>query len=250
MTLLLSKHSSLRKQRSQNLKLLAVDTSTEACSAALLIDGEVSQQYQLAPREHSHLILGMIDGLLSDAEITSKDLDAMAFGRGPGSFMGIRVAAGVVQGIAFAQSIPVVPVSTLAAISLVAMQQANTDRVLAAIDARMKEVYWGAYVRQTDGSIVLQGEECVVSPELAPVPESGEWVAAGTGWSTYGDVMKPMLGERLLDSLDDCFPTADAIARLGALAYESGGAVAAAEAVPVYLRDNVASKPQQGAKSR
>lgn len=226
------------------MKLLAVDTSTEACSAALLIDGEISQQYRLAPREHNHLILNMIDGLLSDAKITSKDLDALAFGRGPGSFMGIRVAAGVVQGIAFAHSIPVVPVSTLAAISMVAMEQTGSDHVLAAIDARMKEVYWGAYAREPDGSVVLQGEECVISPELAPVPETGEWVAAGSGWATYGDVMKSRLGTRLATSLDDCFPTAEAIARLGAKVYESGAAVSAAEAVPVYLRDNVASKPK------
>lgn len=227
------------------MKLLAVDTSTEACSAALLIDGEISQRYQLAPREHSYLILSMIDDLLNEAKITSKDLDAMAFGRGPGSFMGIRVAAGVVQGIAFAHSIPVAPVSTLAAISMVAMQQTGTNQVLAAIDARMKEVYWGAYVREAEGSVALQGEECVILPELAPVPATGEWVAAGTGWSTYGDVMKPGLGDRLVTSLDDCLPTAEAIARLGAIVYESGAAVSAAKAVPVYLRDNVAAKPKK-----
>lgn len=230
------------------MKLLAVDTSTEACSAALFVDGVISQQYQLAPREHSHLILNMIDGLLRDAEIASKDLDAIAFGRGPGSFMGVRVAAGVVQGIAFAHAIPVVPVSTLAALSWVAMEQTGADHVLAAIDARMKEVYWGVYAREPDGSVVLQGEECVVSPELAPVPAAGEWVAAGTGWMTYGDVMKPRLGARLVTSLDDCFPTAEAIARLGAKVYEKGAVVSAAEAVPVYLRDNVASKPKQVSK--
>jgi len=231
------------------LKLLAVDTSTEACSAALLIDGEISQQYKLAPREHSHLILSMIDDLLREAKIASKDLDVIAFGRGPGSFMGIRVAAGVVQGIAFAHSIPVVPVSTLAAISMVAMEQTGADQVLAAIDARMKEVYWGAYVREGRASVALQGEECVILPELAPVPTTGEWVVAGTGWSAYGEVMKPKLGNRLISSLGDCFPTAEAIARLGAIAYERGDTVSAAEAVPVYLRDNVASKPKQAFKA-
>lgn len=225
------------------MKLLALDTSTEACSAALFVDGTISQQYQLAPREHSHLILNMIDGLLLDADIAPKNLDAIAFGRGPGSFMGIRVAAGVVQGIAFAHTIPVVPVSTLAALAKVAMDEKDATHVLAAIDARMQEVYWAAYVRESDGSIKLQGEECVISPEQAPIPEAGEWVAAGSGWSTYGDVIKPRLGDRLVTSLDDCFPTAEAIARLAAISYESGNVVSAAEAVPVYLRDNVASKP-------
>ncbi len=227
------------------MKLLAVDTSTEACSAALLIDGEISQQYRLAPREHSHLILNMIDDLLRDAKITSKDLDVMAFGRGPGSFMGIRVAAGVVQGIAFAHDIPVVPVSTLAALSLVAMNQTGADKVLTAIDARMQEVYWGVYTRHSEAEITLLGNECVIKPDEIAVPETGEWVAAGTGWATYGEVMKPKLGARLVTSLDDCFPTAEAIATLAADAYAKGLSVSAAEAVPVYLRDNVASKPGQ-----
>jgi tRNA threonylcarbamoyladenosine biosynthesis protein TsaB len=228
------------------LKLLAVDTSTEACSAALFVDGVISQQYQIAPREHSHLILSMIDVLLSDADIAPKNLDAIAFGCGPGSFMGIRVAAGVVQGIAFAHAIPVIPVSTLAAISMVAMEQTGTDHVLAAIDARMKEVYWGAYIREADGTVKLQGEECVIAPEQVPVPETGQWVVAGSGWSTYGDVMRPKLGNRLATSLDDCFPTAEAVVKLAINDYENGSVVSAAEAVPVYLRDNVASKPRHG----
>lgn len=226
------------------MKLLALDTSTEACSAALSIDGEIKQHYQLAPREHTHLILGMIESLLQDAGLASSDIDVMAFGRGPGSFMGVRVAAGVVQGIAFAHSIPVVPVSTLAAIASVAMQETGRTQVLAAIDARMGEVYWGAYVQNGAGEIILQGEECVTAPERAPIPAQGDWVTAGTGWASYAGIMKPALGERCIASLHACFPSAEAIARLAIRAYEKGGAVSAAEAVPVYLRDNVASKPK------
>ncbi|MES0328403.1 MAG: tRNA (adenosine(37)-N6)-threonylcarbamoyltransferase complex dimerization subunit type 1 TsaB [Gammaproteobacteria bacterium] len=227
------------------MKLLALDTSTEACSAALSIDGEITQHYQIAPREHTHLILGMIESLLQDAGLKSKDIDVLAFGRGPGSFMGVRVAAGVIQGIAFAHSIPVVPVSTLAAMAWVAMEETGERQVLAAIDARMKEVYWGAYQNNEAGSIVLLGEECVVAPENAPIPEEGEWVTAGTGWASYGEVMKPALGERCISSLDECFPSAKAIAKLAMESYKNGAAVSAAEAVPVYLRDNVASKPKQ-----
>ncbi|MCW8922307.1 MAG: tRNA (adenosine(37)-N6)-threonylcarbamoyltransferase complex dimerization subunit type 1 TsaB [Gammaproteobacteria bacterium] len=227
------------------MKLLALDTSTEACSAALSIDGEIKHHYKVAPREHTHLILGMIESLLQDAGLKASDIDVMAFARGPGSFMGVRVAAGVVQGIAFAHSIPVVPVSSLAAIASVAMQQTGESQVLAAIDARMREVYWGAYRRYDDGQVVLQGEEIVVAPEKAPIPEAGEWVAAGTGWGSYGDVMKPALPDRCIISLDECFPSAESVARLAIGVYENGGAVAAAEAIPVYLRDNVASKPKQ-----
>ena len=227
-----------------SLKLLALDTSTEACSAALSIDGEIKQRYQIAPREHTHLILGMIEGLLQDAGLKSSEIDVMAFGRGPGSFMGVRVAAGVVQGIAFAHNIPVVPVSTLAAIASVAMQETKQTQVLAAIDARMKEVYWGTYSQAADGQIILQGKEIVVAPDKAPIPDQGEWVTAGTGWASYGDVMKPMLGDRCIQSLDECFPSAEAVAKLALTAYENGEAVSAAEAIPVYLRDNVASKPK------
>jgi tRNA threonylcarbamoyladenosine biosynthesis protein TsaB len=227
-----------------SLNLLALDTSTEACSAALLIDGEIKQYYKVAPRKHTHLILGMIENLLQDAGLKSSDIDVMAFGRGPGSFMGVRVAAGVVQGIAFAHSIPVVPVSTLAAIASVAMQQTGQTQVLAAIDARMSEVYWGTYTQAADGQIVLQGEEIVVAPAKAPIPDEGEWVVAGTGWGSYGDVLKLALADRCITSLDECFPSAEAIAKLAIDAYEKGGTVSAAEAIPVYLRDNVASKPK------
>ena len=227
-----------------SLILLALDTSTEACSAALSIDGEITQQYKLAPREHTHLILGMIENLLEGAGLKSSEIDVMAFGRGPGSFMGVRVAAGVVQGIAFAHSIPVVPISTLAALASVAMEATGKTQVLAAIDARMKEVYWGAYHQNEAGQIVLQAEECVVAPAKAPIPATGDWVTAGTGWASYGDIMKPLLAERCIGSLDECFPTAEAVAKLALLSYQNGAAVSAAEAVPVYLRDNVASKPK------
>ena len=227
-----------------SLKLLALDTSTEACSAALSIDGEITQRYQVAPREHTHLILGMIESLLQDAGLKSSEIDVMAFGRGPGSFMGVRVAAGVVQGIAFAHSIPVVPVSTLAALASVAMDETGETQVLAAIDARMKEVYWGAYQCNESGQVELLGEECVIAPDRAPIPEQGEWVTAGTGWGSYGDVMKPLLGDRCITSLDECFPSATAIAKQAIDLYKNGAAVSAGEAVPVYLRDNVASKPK------
>jgi tRNA threonylcarbamoyladenosine biosynthesis protein TsaB len=228
------------------LKLLAVDTSTEACSAALCIDGDIKQRYELAPREHSRLILGMIDDLLREADITAKDIDVLAFGRGPGSFMGVRIAAGVVQGISFAHSIPVVPVSTLAAISSIAIEQTGVDKVLAVIDARMKEVYWGVYTNECasdeTSNLLLQGKEHVTAPELVVVPDSGQWVSAGSGWAAYADVFKDKVDDRFISSLDNCFPSAEVIARLAVRDYNNGISVPAAEAVPVYLRDDVARK--------
>jgi tRNA threonylcarbamoyladenosine biosynthesis protein TsaB len=242
------------------MKILAIDTSTEACSAALLIDGEITSQYQLAPREHSRLILKIIDKLLSDAKVSVSSLDAVAFGRGPGSFMGLRIAAGVVQGIAFAHDIPVIPISTLKAMAQRAYEQTNIEHVLVAIDARMDEVYWGAY-SLVDQQWITDGEECVISPDKIQLPsmlstQGKNWVAAGTGWGSYV--------ERLLDSVDesggeseapnkqfkpaeilvDCFPSAEVIVKLAVKELEAGNTITAAHAIPVYLRNNVAKKPK------
>ncbi|MGB5396243.1 MAG: tRNA (adenosine(37)-N6)-threonylcarbamoyltransferase complex dimerization subunit type 1 TsaB [Gammaproteobacteria bacterium] len=223
------------------MKLLALDTATEACSAALYIDGEISQRYQLAPREHSNLILQMLDDLLAEASITLPMLDALAFGRGPGSFMGLRIAAGVVQGISLAHELPVVPVSTLASIAQIQMQQPGVEKVLAAIDARMSEVYWGAY-QNNEGQPVLQGEEMVVPPGQVPVPEGSDWHGAGSGWGSFADALKQRLGACVSDTQAECFPSAASIATLAVPMFAQGGGVDAAQAIPVYLRDKVAKK--------
>ncbi len=225
------------------MKILAIDTATEACSAALYVEGEISQQYRVAPREHSHIILPMIDQLLAEAGIGVSTLDALAFGRGPGSFMGVRIAAGVTQGIAFARDLPVVPVSTLAAISQTAHAETGASRVLAAIDARMHEVYWAAYSLSEQGCMQLVGEESVVAPERVAKPGEGGWTGAGTGWSAYGDILNAAVGPGVLaGKMHECFPTAESVVKLAVAEYEAGRHVPAAKAVPVYLRDNVAKK--------
>ena len=234
------------------MKILAIDTATEACSAALYIEGApgegITSEYQLAPREHSRLILKMIDRLLSQAEMTVKELDAIAFGRGPGSFMGLRIAAGVVQGIAFAHDIPVIPVSTLKAIAQRAHELTGKEHVLAAIDARMDEVYWASY-SLTGKQWSLNGEERVISPDKLQLAEilSGHeqnWVGAGTGWDSYADRLLPNVDLNLFTRLDDCFPSARVIAMLAIEELKAGNTVPAAEAIPVYLRNDVAKKPK------
>jgi len=225
------------------MKILAIDTATEACSAALYFDGEINQQYRVAPREHSHIILPMIDQLLAEAGIGVSELDALAFGRGPGSFMGVRIAAGVTQGIAFAWDLPVVPVSTLAAIAQTAHTGTGAARVLSAIDARMNEVYWAAYRLSENGCMHLVGEESVIPPDQVQKPVEDGWTGAGSGWFTYGEVLKASLGSDVLSGqLNECFPSAESIAKLAVAEYEAGRHVPASKAVPVYLRDNVAKK--------
>ena len=154
-------------------RILAIETATEACSAALYVDGEVSERFQLAPREHALLILPMIDALLVDAGMSLGALDAVAYGRGPGSFTGVRIAASVAQGVAFAADLPVVAVSTLASLALGAMSATGQHSVMSALDARMNEVYWGLYEREPAGLPRLQGEECVCAPGHVRAPESG-----------------------------------------------------------------------------
>ena len=225
------------------MKLLAIDTATEACSAALYLDGEIIQQYRVAPREHSHIILPMIEQLLVESGISVSNLDALAFGRGPGSFMGVRIAAGVTQGIAFAWDLPVVPVSTLAALAQTANTRTGATKVLSAIDARMNEVYWAAYRLSDDGCMHLAGEEGVIAPGQVSKPGGDGWTGAGSGWSTYGEILNAAIApERLSAQLDDCFPSAESVLKLAVAEYQAGRHVAASAAVPVYLRDNVAQK--------
>jgi len=226
-------------------KILALDTATEACSAALYIDGKITQQYKVAPREHSRLILKMIDDLLSEAGIKVESLDAIAFGRGPGAFMGIRIATGVVQGISFAHDIPVIPVSNLMAIAQVAYTQTSESNILCAIDARMGEVYWAALERNTSGIWHPVIEEYVSKPEQLNFPEQALWVGAGTGWGAHHEMMKSVSDIEITQILDDCLPTASAIVEIAVAEYECGNTVSSAQAQPVYLRNDVAKKPKK-----
>lgn len=223
-----------------SFRLLAIETSTPACSAALSVDGEVLERYALAPRQHAALMLPMIESLLLEAGLTVRQLDAIAFGRGPGSFTGVRIAASMVQGIAFAAELPVVPVSTLAALAQGGMRESNLPRVLAAMDARKDEVYWGCYAGTGDGVVALQGSECVCTPDSVPDCEQADWVGVGSGWGAYGELLMQRLGDQVVRLMPDLEPRAADVARLGVQAFQQGVRVRPEEAVPVYLRNNVA----------
>ena len=224
-----------------DVRILAVDTATEACSAALYLNGEVQQKFELAPREHTQLILPMIESLMAEAELKMTQLNALAFGCGPGSFTGVRIATSVVQGIGFAADLPVLPVSTLASMAQLVSEQHQAKQVLTAIDARMGQVYWGEYTLSGDGLMVLNGEEAVLSPDQVPMVK-GKWMAAGTGWNAYSEILQPRFNNTLDACYDDVLPQSSTIAKLAAHAYGLGHAVAAKYAVPVYLRNNVAKK--------
>jgi tRNA threonylcarbamoyladenosine biosynthesis protein TsaB len=223
-----------------SLAVLAIETSTPACSAALSVDDEVLERYALAPRQHAALMLPMIESLLLEAGLGMTQLDAIAFGRGPGSFTGVRIAASLVQGIAFAANLPVVPVSTLATLALGGAREANTPRVMAALDARKAEVYWGCYKRTANDVMELQGSECVCTPDAVPDPGQDGWVGAGSGWAACGETLMQRLSQRLIRLLPDLEPHAADVARLAAHDFGEGVRVSPQEAVPVYLRNDVA----------
>ena len=220
------------------ITLLALDTATEACSVALLHEGKVLSQYEVIPRLHAQRLLPMIKDLLADAGIALSAVDGIAFGRGPGAFTGVRIAIGVVQGLAFALERPVLPVSTLAVLAQRALREQGAQQVAAAIDARMDEVYWGCY-RAEQGEMRLFGEEAVLPPEQARLPAGaiGDWWAAGTGWGSYGSRL-PVLTSGEPQVL---LPHAQDLLALAAFAWARGEALPADMAQPVYLRDKVAT---------
>ncbi len=218
--------------------LLALDTATEACSVALLHNGQVFSRYAVIPRLHAQSILPMISEVLAEAGIAKTDLQAIAFGRGPGAFTGLRIAVGVVQGLAFALELPVLPVSNLAAIAQRAYREQGAEQIAVAIDARMDEVYWGCYA-VVDGEVRLQGMEAVLAPERADLPRTaqGQWFAAGTGWQAYAQRLAvPVYGrdEQLLPDAQDVLTLARGM-------WQRGEAITAQAAQPIYLRDQVAT---------
>ncbi len=230
------------------MKILALDTATENCSAAVWLDGGLIQREMEVARGHADLILPMIDELLAQAGIRLTALDAIAFGRGPGSFTGVRLAASVTQGLAFGADLPVVPVSDLRAVAQRAWnRQANPSaaphRMLVCNDARMHEVYWGCFEQGADGLMTPVGPEKVSKPSDVYVPDGWTAVrAVGRGFAAYGE-LEQRLADVLANVDNNVLPAAGEIAVLALPEVHAGRTVAPEHAVPVYVRDDVA-RPQ------
>jgi tRNA threonylcarbamoyladenosine biosynthesis protein TsaB len=240
------------------MKLLALDTATENCSAALLIDATLQTRQVEMERGHAERILPMVDELLTAAGIALQDLDAIAFGRGPGSFTGVRLGTTVTQGLAFGAGLGVVPISDLQAVAQrVLDEDPASTRILVCNDARMSEVYWASYERGPDGLARLEGEERVSKPGEVKLPPG--WVtatAAGRGFVAYGEALRAAVPSvpftlnahaHLPDPIH-YLPRATEIARLAVPSVRAGRLLNAEEALPVYLRDNVAHVAKPSAK--
>ena len=222
------------------MKLLALDTATEACSVALNIDGEVTEHFDVIPRRHSRELLPMVDGILAKAGLTIGDMDALAFGCGPGAFTGLRVATAMVQGLAFAVDLPVIPVSTLAALAQQGLREHGARQVLSAIDARMGEVYWGAFVEENGLMKPVQAETVIAPEKVEVIDGEYNWFGIGTGWA-FREQMTAAVSHCVIET----YPHALDVALLAAADFDAGNLLPAEKAMPVYLRNKVALKKSE-----
>ena len=227
------------------MNLLAIDTSSNACSVALEKDNEILDRHQIAPRRHTQLVLPMIDELLADSGMVLSELDALILGRGPGSFTGLRIAAGVVQGLAFSIDRPVILISTLAILAQPWLNKGYKNLV-AALDARMGELYWGTFQSDNQGLAIPTSPEVLVAPAQAGVPFAGSWTGVGPGFAAYGNDLPILPGLEVVD--DIVLPQARYALGLGRRDYQAGLAVSAESALPVYLRDRVVQAPTKPEK--
>jgi len=210
------------------MKILAIDTVTEACSVALSIDKEIEERFELSGNGHSSILLDQVRELLASAEISLSQLDAIAFDRGPGSFTGLRIGAGVAQGLAFTGDVPLIAESSLEVLAM----EGSEGVVLPAIDARMQQVYWAVY-RLGEGRPEVLVAEALSSPEAVECPQSA--IGLGSGWSAYSG----RLAAGHADYLEGCYPRAKNVARLSRMSADAGLSLTPERGLPVYIRDNI-----------
>ncbi len=224
------------------MRVIAVETSTEYCSVALWQDGAVLDRCELVGQKHSEVLIPMLDALLAEAGTKLADMDGIAFGKGPGSFTGVRIACGVAQGLALGAELPVLGVCTLEALA----QASGRERVIAALDARMAEVYHAAYER-LDGAWLTVVEPGLHLPQQAPQVEGAGWCGAGSGFLAHGAALADRYAANLMAVDERAVPQARAVAALAAPQFAAGKGMDAADALPLYLRDKVALKTSERA---
>lgn len=223
-----------------SLNIIAIDASSAYCSLALWQNGIITDQDVFAGQRHSELLLPILQTLLDEAALSLCQIDGIAYGAGPGAFTGLRIACGVAQGLAFAHDIPVVGIITLEALA----QQVNAQKVLAALDARMGELYFAAYTRTDQGWLTTHAPR-LADPASVPAVQGEGWVACGSGSDVYAAMFAERYAGHLLNVVPDLHPRAREIAHLAAGKFMRGEGVGAEHALPVYLRDKVALKENE-----
>lgn len=217
------------------MKILALETSTEYCSVALWQGGEVTQRMQNVGQKHSEVLMEMLDDMLKEVDCTIREVDGIAYGAGPGSFTGVRIACGVTQGLALGANVPVVGITTLQAVA----EGSGKDKVIVALDARMAEVYFAVFEKR-EGHWHTVIAPCLCLPQATPAVDGSGWHGAGSGFAAHGEALRARYGAQMTDVDAQCVPQADAIARLAAPQFAQGLGKDAAQALPLYLRDKVA----------
>ncbi len=228
------------------MKAIAIETATEACSVALYLDGQVIELHEIVPRKHTERLLPMIQQLLDEAGIALTQLDFITFGRGPGAFTGVRIAASAAQGIALGADLPVVPISTLAILAQGCYENYHSTTILSAIDARMGEVYWSIYKPEPTGTGIVdiaQKEEVIDPAKVTISAELTDNISAvGSAWTTYHKQLTSLCSQPINQYDPDIYPHAKHLIKLAVSKFAGGEVVAPELALPVYLRDNVAKK--------
>ncbi len=227
--------------------ILAVDTATEACSVALSYDGQIISRFAVSPREHTQKILPMVNEVLSEAGIKLQQVDALAFGRGPGSFTGVRIGVGIAQGLAFGADLPMIGVSSLNTMAQGVYRLLGHKQVLVAIDARMSEVYCAHYQLNENGEWQGEESEAVLTPSLFKSSFQdflGEWAIAGTGWEAYPELM--IENKLPLIASDVLLPSAEDMLPIALLQWQKGNIASVDDAQPTYLRNEVTWKKLPG----
>src|SRR5262245_24941507 len=232
----------MQSARIRSMNLLAIDTSTDACSVAASRGGSLFSRSEPAAQRQAERILAMIEEILVEARLELAQIEGIAYGEGPGSFTGLRIAAGVTQGLALARGIGVVGVGSLLALA----QEAHEEKVIACLDAHMGEVYHAAYRRAGEGWEEISSPG-LYKPEAVPVPEGKDWTACGDAFASHGERLAARLGDCLSEVRSEASPTARAVLMLAMPRFAAGEARDAATAVPVYLRDKVALKTKERA---
>ncbi|OAT54387.1 tRNA (adenosine(37)-N6)-threonylcarbamoyltransferase complex dimerization subunit type 1 TsaB [Providencia heimbachae] len=227
-------------------RILAVDTATEACSVALLCDGEIISRFAISPREHTQKVLPMVEEVLAEAGMKLNQLDALAFGRGPGSFTGVRIGVGISQGLALGANLPMIGVSSLMALAQGAFRIVGQANVLVAIDARMSEIYCAQYQRNEQGFWLGEETEAVLIPDDFKAKFSslrGQWGCAGTGWEAYPQLLAE---QSFITDSQVTLPDAQDMLPIALQLWQAGKVIAVEEVEPTYLRNEVTWKKLPG----
>lgn len=219
--------------------ILSFDTATEACSVALRVDEKIFSRFEIAPRQHASLLLPLIQSLLNEAKITLQEINAIAFGFGPGSFMGVRLATGMAQGLAFGLQIPVIPISTLQIIAQTAHEKSGEQKILAGWDARMHAIYWGFYAANDQGLMQPQQPDALSAPaSIDTNPFSTvRFMTAGNAWSVYENELPTVFLQQ--NKLNDIYPEASHMLAIAVSKYLSGDVFSPEKVEPQYIRHHV-----------